>query len=589
MPINIPVKLKPKTPKHSSKTKGLMLFVIGIIALCSIGYLYYQKKGIPKFPAISAFLQNIHFPSRNEPEVQTLCLQDSLPENIKEELAAWADHTDFEDDLTVETKNFSGDPDKECKIVVSSRNIDNYDLVWRKFYVLVSSLDSTLDKINQDDFRKALGGSPVTVVTIGSTAYEVVVSTTSSAFLESKYGLGVTVDVTDDIESAISESAAAGSDNLIAVVPFEDITSRMKVMSLEESSLLDDSDTTNYWLSDEVWVKESEEVKIFSKVQEILGPVNFDSDKVSTVVLTGTSVMGARGLYTKIVATGDNLYPVREVADILSNADIAHVSNEGSFADSCVQYAGTLVFCGTTESFDAFNFAGIDVVGLTGNHILDYGAENFIKTLDMYESAGMQYFGGGRNLADAHKPAVIEIDGVKFAFLGYNAIPPVTYFATSDTPGSAEMDETYMAADISAAKSEADFVFVDMQWGAEYQHEPLGYQIEMGHAAIDAGADFVTGVHPHWVQPVEFYGGGETSAADENPNTGLIFYSLGNFLFDQMWSLETREGVMVKHYFYGDKYLGFKLIPTMIFEGAQPRPVTGDDAERITDYVVGGF
>jgi poly-gamma-glutamate synthesis protein (capsule biosynthesis protein) len=284
--------------------------------------------------------------------------------------------------------------------------------------------------------------------------------------------------------------------------------------------------------------------------------------------------MGGRGLYFASEELGDWIYPIREVADILREADIAHISNESVFVSGCTQSIGTLIFCGPMASFDAFTFAGVDVVGLTGNHILDYGDQTFLDTLSLYQENGIQYFGGGKDYTDAHTPAVIEVNGVTFAFLGYNIIPPVSSFATDYEPGSAELEMNSMISDIESASSKYNFVLVDMQWGNEYENDPLSYQVEYGRAAIDAGADIVTGVHPHWVQKMEYYG------------DGVIFYGIGNLLFDQMWSERTREGVMVRHYFYGDSHVGFDLIPTIIYEGAQPRPVTEDvDTMRIINYL----
>jgi poly-gamma-glutamate synthesis protein (capsule biosynthesis protein) len=103
-------------------------------------------------------------------------------------------------------------------------------------------------------------------------------------------------------------------------------------------------------------------------------------------------------------------------------------------------------------------------------------------------------------------------------------------------------------------------------------HEPNIYQIEYGHAAIDAGASIVTGVHPHWVQSVESYHG------------GLIFYGLGNFIFDQLWSQETREGIMVKHTFYGKTYLGYELIPTYLSNDLIITLAEGEEASRILGF-----
>ncbi|MBN2100637.1 CapA family protein [Candidatus Dojkabacteria bacterium] len=569
--------LKVKLPKENRRNipRGVIFATLGVLLIVVIGFFYVKKYGIPFEGQLKALSDRLSFGSKEERKEVHLCIDKTLSSGFTDELEAWVDSYEPEDsdkEIIISTRQFDKEPGKDCDLVVSSSDEGKMELAWERFYFIVVNVKSGLSNLSMGQLEQLLGGTPNDLTNKG---YSVVIDSDAESYMEREFGIGVTVKV---VSSGIAE--VKSNPKVIAILPFGDFSARTKLVSVENVSLLNMAEEDDYALVDRIWVKEDndhKDIRLFSEVQDMLGSVNYDSEKVTSVVLTGTSVMGARGLYQKIVATGDNLYPVREVASILEQADIAHVSNEASFTENCVQYQGTLVFCGTVGSFEAFKYAGIDVIGLTGNHILDYGSENFIKTLDMYDGAGIKYFGGGRNETEAFTPAVIEINGLKFAFLGFNAIPPADYYATSTTPGSAEMNKTKMVSAITSAKEKADFVFVDMQWGAEYQHEPIGYQYEYGRAAIDAGADIVTGVHPHWVQPVEYY------------NNGLVFYSLGNFLFDQMWSQETREGVMVRHYFYEDRYVGYELIPTMTFEGAQPRVVTGADADRIEGYVVSGI
>ena len=318
------------------------------------------------------------------------------------------------------------------------------------------------------------------------------------------------------------------------IIPFELLTNKVDVVPINGISLLSSDDISGYSLVDEVWLKEGDAVGLFAKLQEVLGSGNFRQENIKTVVMTGTSVVGARGHYQQSIAVNDWVNAIRNVGDILRDADVAHISNEASFVPDCVQNNWTMVFCGPPESFELLTWAGIDVIGLTGNHILDFGNQHFLDTLARYEEVGISYFGGGRDYADAHTAAVKDLGSVKVAFLGYNMIPPVSSFAGDDSPGSAELQISAIQEDIAAVREEVDYIFVDMQWGNEYEHEPNSYQIEYGHAAIDAGADFVNGVHPHWSNQWSI-------------TIWHYIYSLGNFIFDQLWSLETREGVMVRH------------------------------------------
>lgn len=558
---------RPKPPRRrltSSLLKGLLFFFVGIAAFVALGYWYFKSNSAPNIKFIDDLAARIQQRFFVQGEVVTLCFNSNSPVPVQDELSDWFKSLDVEDNVTLKIREYKKKPFDDCDYSVSGSDDDDFDLAWRRYYVLVVSPKSHVTGIREAQLNEALGGQSLE---LDQDIYTVGYTSDSKSFVEGKYGVGVNVEKVDDPILALIEQP-----DRMLIMPFEEVTSHFKVLDVDDVSLFTSEDLSSYPLMEEVWIDESDDIGLFDKSKNLLGEINFDQSRVKSIVVTGTSVMGARGLYQKIQETGDPLYPVRDVAPILQAADIAHVSNEASFADDCVQYTGTLTFCGKTESFDAFKYAGIDVIGLTGNHILDAGNENFVKTLDLYDANGIKYFGGGRNAAESRKPAIIDIDGVKFAFLGYNAIPPVSYFATDNSPGSAEMVKSQLVEDIQNAKTQADFVFVDMQWGAEYQREPVSYQLEFGHAAIDAGADFINGVHPHWIQPIERY------------NDGLIFNSLGNFLFDQMWSTETREGIMVQHFFYGNEYIGYRLIPTMIYEGAQPRVVKGMDAKRIVRY-----
>lgn len=535
--------------------KGVLILLAGGLIFWGAGRWYVDYKGWSWDElAGNMFQERVEKVLNGENKI--IYVSTYLPEALQSGLEEWAENKYM-------VVYFSDGVEEDADNVISIHDFGDYDLAWKRYYVPVVSVKSSLSGITQEQFDSLVAGN---TVEIGSGDYELIVSSNSERYLKTDYSLGVSVPVTTDVVSDIYEDVSK-----IGFISFEELSPKVKVVSLGEQNLITGFD--EYPFVEEVWVKEDPNIGLFDKIQEILGDVNFDSDTLSSVVVTGTSVMGARGLYIKSQEVGDPIYPIREIADVLKSADIAHISNESVFLSGCTQRLGTLVFCGTLESFEAFTFAGVDVVGLTGNHILDYGDDNFLATLDLYTKNNIQYFGGGVNFKDAHTPAVVEVKGMTFAFLGYNIIPPVSSFATDTEPGCAELDMDQMLSDIQDASGKYDFLLIDMQWGNEYESKPLSYQEEYGRAAIDAGADIVTGVHPHWVQKMEYY------------KDGVIFYGIGNLLFDQMWSQRTREGLMVKHYFYNGKYLGFDLIPTIVYEGAQPRPVGGDDAERIINYL----
>jgi poly-gamma-glutamate synthesis protein (capsule biosynthesis protein) len=122
-----------------------------------------------------------------------------------------------------------------------------------------------------------------------------------------------------------------------------------------------------------------------------------------------------------------------------------------------------------------------------------------------------------------------------------------------------------VAEAVRAAGERADVVIPYFHWGVEYAAEPNARQRSLAYAAIDAGADLVLGAHPHWVQTTERY------------EDTLIVYSMGNFVFDQEWSRETKRGVIATFAFDGAEVTAVEYTPILIVDFNQPRPATGAD------------
>lgn len=177
------------------------------------------------------------------------------------------------------------------------------------------------------------------------------------------------------------------------------------------------------------------------------------------------------------------------------------------------------------------NFAALN---LANNHIMDEGEDGITATTKILSEIGIKAFGTGATWSEAWQPQIIERNGIKIAFIG------ASYAAFNDDGTGisnrvARMQDTKkLTLAIQEAKKEADFVVVMMHWGAEYTREPTKLQKDFAHNAIDAGADMIFGAHPHWTQGIESYQG------------KYIFYSLGNFVFDQEFSEETKTGFTVR-------------------------------------------
>ncbi|MBS1210353.1 MAG: putative poly-gamma-glutamate biosynthesis enzyme [Proteobacteria bacterium] len=162
-----------------------------------------------------------------------------------------------------------------------------------------------------------------------------------------------------------------------------------------------------------------------------------------------------------------------------------------------------------------------DAVSLANNHSGDYGQTAFVETMHLLDAAGIQHFGGGKNLAEAHAPLWITRKGLKIAVLGYNEYKPRSFEAGPNWPGVAWSEDSQVIADIRAARQAgADLVIPFMHWGWERERHSDARQRALAHRMIDAGAAIVVGGHPHVTQETELYRG--------RP----IIYSLGNFVFD---------------------------------------------------------
>lgn len=164
----------------------------------------------------------------------------------------------------------------------------------------------------------------------------------------------------------------------------------------------------------------------------------------------------------------------------------------------------------------------VDAVSVANNHSGDFGREAFAEMLTRLNQAGLPFFGGGRDLSEAHEPLLIERHGLRIALLGYDEFFPRSFEAGEHHPGVAWSEDAQVVVDIRRARTvhHADIVIPFMHWGEEHRPRANDRQRELARLMIDAGADAVVGTHPHVVEDVELYQG--------KP----IVYSLGNFIFD---------------------------------------------------------
>ncbi len=201
-------------------------------------------------------------------------------------------------------------------------------------------------------------------------------------------------------------------------------------------------------------------------------------------------------------------------------------------------------------------------ISVANNHTGDFGKAAFADMLQRLERAQMPYFGGGRQLRDAHRPYIAEVRGKRIGILGYNGFFPRSFEALEDTPGHAWLDEDEIIHDIRHAKHAlgVDFLVVYPHWGWEYQRLASERQRALARVMIDNGADAVIGGHPHVTQDVETYRG--------KP----VFYSLGNFVFDGFHDRDTTTGWIALLHWQHDGSINWSVREVRIDRHGVPRP-----------------
>ncbi|MFA6273385.1 MAG: AmmeMemoRadiSam system protein B [Candidatus Paceibacterota bacterium] len=257
-----------------------------------------------------------------------------------------------------------------------------------------------------------------------------------------------------------------------------------------------------------------------------------NSNETSTLIFVG-DIMLSRGINNIMNKNSDWHYPFLKTTDFLKNADLTFGNLEGPISRNGTKVGSIYSFEADPRSVEGLLYSGFDVLSVANNHIWDYGAEAFRDTLKILKDNGISYIGGGSSYEEAHTPVVREIRGTKIAYLGYTNLLPPSLGSMSSKPAIAFSDKDQIILDVQKAKTLADVVIVSFHWGDEYETHHNSFQENLAHISVNAGADLVVGHHPHVVQEVEKY------------NDGYIAYSLGNFVFDQNFSDDTKSGLLL--------------------------------------------
>lgn len=293
--------------------------------------------------------------------------------------------------------------------------------------------------------------------------------------------------------------------------------------------------------------------KIFNTKLDL--PESLATEDTTTLVVTG-DVLTARTVNTRTLRYNNFHWAWEKTADVLQAADVTFINLETPLVQNCPLRDDGMFFCGDPRHVEGLQFAGVDVINFANNHAGNWDQDGVNQTLQFMKAANIEV--GGVN-----GPVYKQVNGTTFAFLGYNEV---------DVQVGVNLSEkSLIQQEITEAKQKADVVIVQYHWGNEYTYQPSSHQKELAYFAIDQGADLIVSNHPHWYQPVEIY------------KDKVIMYSHGNFIFDQMWSRETREGLVGKYTFYKNQLVDVEFLPVLIEDYGQPRWLEGEEKTKVLE------
>ena len=288
--------------------------------------------------------------------------------------------------------------------------------------------------------------------------------------------------------------------------------------------------------------------KILSPVSNII-PQN--TPKITPTPTTSVTVglVGDLGLGRYITAIArqknDFSWSFSGVSQILQQNDFNLANLESPIINNCPEgKTGTFTFCGDPKFLPQLKQNKF-ILNLANNHMFNYGQDGFNQTKNFLKQKNIGYVYSHNPDSEFYQT---EINGIKFGFLGFDLVSNPKY----DTQKIINL--------ISQYNPQVDWLIVSIHWGNEYLPQAEEWRVDLAHLMVDAGADIIHGHHPHVLQNTEIY------------KNKPIYYSLGNFIFDQNWSKETSTSEIINLTLTKNSILNVNSIPLVIKYNSRPEP-----------------
>ena len=403
------------------------------------------------------------------------------------------------------------------------------------------------------------------------------VSTEAARWLEGMWGMRASaVETVTAAEMALRLQSLPGS---LGIVAFEELDPTLKALTVDGANVLSNQfDPSQYPLAVTLSTEGVGSSLLAPLLEGTVQPsTNRDDGKLTQLIMTGVTAMSRVTALRQDQKGYD--YPALVISDVFAAADITHISNEVPFLDDCVAdpTENNLILCSDTDYWAALAAMGTDIVGLSGNHVNDFGRDGARRSLQWYRDNQIPIYGSGMNVDEACAPLLWEDHGNTFAFVAALAFDPPGAWASADQPGACYYydNKDRILAMVRELATQVDVVAIELQHQETYEPYPIPLQVAEFRELREAGAGIVTGVMSHVPQAQEPYGPQDTGG------NGFISYGLGNLFFDQMWSWETRTELATRHAIYDGKLINTEILTMVLEDFAQPRWATPEERADI--------
>lgn len=302
---------------------------------------------------------------------------------------------------------------------------------------------------------------------------------------------------------------------------------------------------------------------------------NFDFTRhITSYVHTGVTALTRQ---TGVVLDQKGIdYYIENIRPYFQGKDWIHVSNEVSMQENCDYRSMRLQFATKTNHFEILRALHVNMVELTGNHNLDVGVDPYRTTIDWYRKNEIRYFGGGLTPAEANTPLILSTkDDQSVAWIGFNEVCPLGECADKKLGANRyNAVKAKKILDSLRAVKAIKTIIVCVQFGEIDSYQPTSTQVKIAQDLINWGADVIMGSQAHQAQEIRLY------------KNKIIFYGLGNFMFDQIHRVGVRQAFFLNCFFYKGKAIQFQPVYTYMNDQRQPTVADAVHKAEIQDLIL---